>query len=673
MSSKTNKVDVLQYTQSAAATLRDIASSTDIPFLSTIAALSIAIVSLVQGVKTNKDRCCRMVEEVHELLKILATIVLHSTDLASPELLDQFADLSQTLQKFYACLRSQQEIGRIKRLFKQAELTSQLDACQAELRTAIDVFKMRFVAAVSTQATVMEMDLEQRHRELLDIIGGRQSLDFSDTASSSRRTFLHMNNSSGTLSMFPTSPPIFHGRERELEEAVLGLLSDPARVAILGMGGMGKTTLATAALHDTRVAEKYAQRYFVSCEAVGDAAGLVNIIGSHLGFEPSPSLKQLITKFFSESGPSILVLDNLETPWEPSPTRSEIEDLLSHLSGIPHLALLVTMRGAERPGKVKWTRPFLAPLEPLSFRAARDTFVDLADAPEAEEEEALLELLELTGYLPLAVTLIANIACLEGCSRALERWKTESTSLLSDGPQKSTSLEISIKLSLSSPRLASYPHAIDLLSLVSLLPDGISEGDLLASNVPITGIPGCRSSLLRTSLVYTDRSGRIKSLSPIRGYMQRFHGMASHSLIQPLWRYFQNLLEVWSSHQDLPSGTLVPRITSHLGNIHSLLLEGIRVGRENSVLSEIGGNILELNKFCHLMLKGTSSLMSHVPGIVKSTDDTQLHWAYTEACIRGMGPSLAAADAEDLINEGIAHFRTITDIDGQGIQILCTG
>ncbi|KAF7325349.1 NB-ARC domain-containing protein [Mycena venus] len=53
---------------------------------------------------------------------------------------------------------------------------------------------------------------------------------------------------------------------------------------------------------------------------------------------------------------------------------AEVEEFLSLLTDVPHLALIVTMRGAERPGKILWTRPFLLPLRPLSNDAARQTF-----------------------------------------------------------------------------------------------------------------------------------------------------------------------------------------------------------------------------------------------------------------------------------------------------------
>jgi hypothetical protein len=60
----------------------------------------------------------------------------------------------------------------------------------------------------------------------------------------------------------------------------------------------------------------------------------------------------------------------METPWEPLSTRAKVEEFLSLLTNVPHLALLVsslffdsdgtqkfhqiTMQGAEHPGKVTY-------------------------------------------------------------------------------------------------------------------------------------------------------------------------------------------------------------------------------------------------------------------------------------------------------------------------------
>ena len=62
------------------------------------------------------------------------------------------------------------------------------------------------------------------------------------------------------------------GRDKEKFEVLDTLLDKtPARIAILGAGGMGKTTLALSSLHDPAVIEHFPLRYFVSCEAVTSA------------------------------------------------------------------------------------------------------------------------------------------------------------------------------------------------------------------------------------------------------------------------------------------------------------------------------------------------------------------------------------------------------------------
>jgi hypothetical protein len=47
----------------------------------------------------------------------------------------------------------------------------------------------------------------------------------------------------------------------------------------------------------------------------------------------------------------------------------------------------------------------------------------------------------------------------EGCSNVLARWKTEKTSIFSSGNGRRSSLDESISISLSSPRLAASPAA----------------------------------------------------------------------------------------------------------------------------------------------------------------------------------------------------------------------
>jgi hypothetical protein len=146
---------------------------------------------------------------------------------------------------------------------------------------------------------------------------------------------------------------------------------------------------------------------------------------------------------------------------------------------------MITTRGAERPAKIKWSRPFLPQLKPPPTVAARDMFVDIADGPSTPQEETALQgLLEVTASVPLAISLMASVASAEGYTAALSRWEAERTVLMSEGFDKRSNLEKSILVSLNSPRLSVTPHARHLLCLLSLLPDGTSDVDLIKPVFP---------------------------------------------------------------------------------------------------------------------------------------------------------------------------------------------
>jgi hypothetical protein len=151
--------------------------------------------------------------------------------------------------------------------------------------------------------------------------------------------------------------------------------------------------------------------------------------------------------------------------------------------------------------------------------------------------------------MPLAISLLAHLVDEEGCSNVLSLWEEKKTSLISEGYDKRSNLDLSISLSLLSPRITSLPESQHLLSLLSILPDGLSGVDLVQSKLHIADILGCKSALIRTTLAYTDEHKRLKVLVPIREYMQKFHPPTIH-LVQPLLHHFQQLLELYRSTYD---------------------------------------------------------------------------------------------------------------------------
>ncbi|KAJ7133123.1 hypothetical protein C8R44DRAFT_977428 [Mycena epipterygia] len=669
----TSLENVLAHIRTVVSMLQEVAQATQSPLLLTVFRISSLVIETMQNVKGNKERWLRVLEKVHDLLCALVTLSsTRELDTLPPSTMDAVGRFAENLQKIQSCMRSQKELGTIKRFFKQTEILEQLNSCEAELKTILDVFNVACGVGVSSAIQEVEMGAERRHQELLALMDAGSIRSGSDIASSIHLSHRQHSNSSSIFSMLPPSPQIFHGRETELQEICATLLGNCPHVAIVGPGGIGKTALATAALHNPAIVAKYAHRYFVACEGANSAKDVIAIVGGHLDLEPSRTLSKEIYHYLLAHGDCIMVLDNLETAWEPAASRAEVERFLSILTDVPHVALLVTMRGAERPEMVKWSRPFLSSLTPLELIAARDIFVDIVDAPAGPQEEAALAgLLEATGYLPLAISLMARVASFEGYSAALSRWEAESTALISDGFDKRSSLEKSILVSLSSPRLSSTSHARDLLRLLCILPDGISDADLVQSGVPIPDILLAKSLLLRTSLAYLDQDRRLKVLAPIREYIHAAFP-PSRDLVITMREYLCGFLRIWDERRQLSSNHLIPQLTANLGNLHRMLKEGV-TATDSEDLKQTIRMILVLDRFTVVTARGETGLIPLLPAVLDQVSDDALRGQYLRSRFSSYVGSISPGDVEQLSNQGIQCFKNAGDKSGEAAFYISLG
>ncbi|KAF7336993.1 AAA domain-containing protein [Mycena venus] len=641
----------------AISTLEGIAQFSQTPFLATTASIATSILNSVQTLKSRTQEFLQMSEQIRDIICGIITFQVASGpgQILSPMVLQEIGFFGETLSKLQIWIDNQQRTSKIRRLFRQHEETAQLETCKAGLTHALNVFGTQSQISMSVNLEAMRQNAAARHDEIIELLRAESVGTDTDSSYSARSALWNLGASSGSLSLLPAAPKIFHGREAELRDLIEMLLEGFPRVVILGPGGMGKTILATAALRDLRVTDKYQTRYFVSCDSAYTKDSLVAIIASNLGLEPSRGLARVVVGHLVAGPPCLVVLDNFETPWEPLDGRAQVEEFLSLLADIPHVALLITMRGAERPGKIHWTRPFLRPLLPLTRIAARQTFIDIAD--DIDDDSKVDELLRLTDNVPLAVQLVATIAASEGCRAALEHWKRERTALLSDGFDKRSNLEISIQLSLSSPRMLSSPRAEELLRVMSLLSDGISDVDLVQSQLPIADILKCKSTLIRTSLAYNDHAGRFKVLAPIREYIFSSRP-PTPELVRPVRKHFIDLLNLWSAfmHRASFAADLVPRLVSNLGNLHNILLYGLECDPVD--LSQTLRGVILLNQLNRMLGRGLSTLMLRLPEMLDEMDDHELHALFITESFQA-GQHYRIPDPDKAIDDAIEHFRIL--------------
>ncbi|KZV75798.1 hypothetical protein PENSPDRAFT_748217 [Peniophora sp. CONT] len=449
-----------------------------VPYLGAISTALSEFVKIQDEVDVCKDECRLTMDNAYQINTLIKGFRDKCADtgkgngIFSEELQLAFMDLERIVLDSVAVLvecklDSPTLRSRLRLYTRRSDLTRQVRECSEKMSKALQLFQM----TLQVHQLLMLEDIRDAVRDsarLRDLSQGPSDHAISPVLAALSRTAYATSLWERATAQLPAAPALFYGRDEEVAQIVQTVTHEvSARVAILGPGGIGKTSIALAVLHHPDIKARYAtHRCFLSCEPATSAEDVWRNLSLTFGLdvegeEPLPS--RLISELRPLDG--IICLDNLETPWETD--TAKIENLLVELASLPKVALMITSRLTDTP-LINWSYPLLKPIAPLAISSALELWSSICHG----YDEYSQKLCEAVDCVPLAVTLLARLARTETTKIVWSRWEAERiTFVRSFGKEhRLNSLSQSIKLSL---HMLNNEAAIDVLRLLSIFPEGL--------------------------------------------------------------------------------------------------------------------------------------------------------------------------------------------------------